>query len=51
VRELVNAGADGVVVGSAIVKIIEECANAGKPEEAACRIEEFVRGLRKGLKF
>jgi len=49
VRELIYSGADGVVVGSAIVKIIEECANTGKPEDAAGRIEEFVRGLRKGL--
>ncbi len=45
VRELINAGADGVVVGSAIVRLVEEFG-----ENAADRIEEFVRELRGGLK-
>ncbi len=47
VRELVRAGADGVVVGSAIVRIIEE--SADEPELAVGRIEEFVKSLRNGL--
>ncbi|WP_456328302.1 tryptophan synthase subunit alpha [Archaeoglobus sp.] len=44
VRELLNAGADGVVVGSAIVKLIEEFG-----EKACDKIEEKCRELRKGL--
>ncbi len=45
VKELVNAGADGVVVGSAIVKIIEKYR-----ENAAEKLEEFTKELREGLK-
>ncbi len=45
VKELINAGADGVVVGSAIVWLVEEFG-----ENAVDRIEEFVKELRGGLK-
>ncbi len=44
VKALIDAGADGVVVGSAIVRLIEEFG-----EGAAEKIEEFVSELRKGL--
>jgi len=44
VRELLKAGADGVVVGSAIVKLIEEFG-----EKAGDKIEEKCRELRNGL--
>ncbi|RUM34453.1 MAG: tryptophan synthase subunit alpha [Archaeoglobus sp.] len=44
VKSLVDAGADGVVVGSAIVKLIEEFGN-----DAHQRIDSFVSELRKGL--
>lgn len=46
VRELVRDGADGVVVGSAIVKLIEEFG-----ERAVDKIEEKCKELREGLKF
>lgn len=45
-RELIRAGADGVVVGSAIVKLIEEFG-----VKALDRIEEKCRELAEGLKF
>ncbi len=44
IRALIEAGADGVVVGSAIVKLIEEFG-----ENAGEKIEEKCRELRKGL--
>ncbi|MET1123644.1 MAG: tryptophan synthase subunit alpha [Archaeoglobaceae archaeon] len=44
VSELIEAGADGVVVGSAIVEVIERYG-----EDAAPYVEEKVRELRRGL--
>ncbi len=44
VAELIKAGADGVVVGSAIVKIVEEYGR-----DASDKLEEFTAKLRKGL--
>jgi tryptophan synthase alpha chain len=44
VRQLIQAGADGVVVGSAIVRIIEELG-----ADACDKIEEKCRELRRGL--
>ncbi|MCK5698291.1 MAG: tryptophan synthase subunit alpha, partial [Candidatus Aenigmarchaeota archaeon] len=46
-RKLVSAGADGVIVGSAIVKIIER--NLGDKEKMIGEIGEFVRGMKEGL--
>ena len=45
VREIA-AFADGVVVGSAIVKVIEK---TGDTPELAARVAEFSRSLRKGI--
>ena len=42
----VAAVADGVIVGSAIVKIIED---HPRPEAAAAKIEEFARGLAQAI--
>jgi tryptophan synthase alpha subunit len=42
----VNAFADGAVVGSAIVQVIEQAAAAGKP--AAPEVERFVKWLKSG---
>ena len=42
--------ADGVVVGSAIVRLIEEAAGKGKQDSAGeLELEAFARGLRKGM--
>ena len=46
-RVLKEAGADGVIVGSAIVKIIEE--HAGDPERMAREVRDFVAGMREAL--
>lgn len=42
----VGSFADGVVVGSALVKIIEE---RGQEQDLLARVEEYVSGLKKGL--
>jgi tryptophan synthase alpha chain len=44
VSELINAGADGVVVGSALVKIIEKYG-----EGATEKLEEKVKELKMGV--
>ncbi|HTY52724.1 MAG TPA: tryptophan synthase subunit alpha [Methanomicrobiales archaeon] len=44
---LSEAGADGVIVGSAIVKIVGE--HAGDPERMASEIRQFVGGMREAL--
>jgi tryptophan synthase alpha chain len=41
------AGGDGVIVGSALIKIVEE--HARDPERMAREIREFVAGMRKAL--
>jgi tryptophan synthase alpha chain len=46
-RALAEAGADGVIVGSAIVQIVEE--HAGNPERMAHEIRGFVAGMRGAL--
>ena len=46
-RKLVSAGADGVIVGSAIVKIIEM--NLSDKEKMIGKIGEFVRGMKRGM--
>jgi len=43
VKAIVGAGAQGVVVGSAFVKLIEE-----KGEEAEAELERLAKGLKKG---
>ena len=42
-----RAGADGVIVGSALVGIVEE--HARDPERMAREIQGFVAGMRKAL--
>ncbi|RLI80154.1 tryptophan synthase subunit alpha [Archaeoglobales archaeon] len=44
VRDLIEAGADGVVVGSALVEIIEKYG-----EDSAYELEKKVKNLRSGL--
>ncbi|HVP25688.1 MAG TPA: tryptophan synthase subunit alpha, partial [Methanomicrobiales archaeon] len=46
-RALAEAGADGVIVGSAIVQIVEE--HAGNPDRMAHEIRGFVAGMRGAL--
>ena len=42
-----TAGADGVIVGSALVRIVEEY--AGDPERMTQEIQQFIAGMRKEL--
>ena len=44
VKDVISTGADGAIVGSAIVKIIEE--NLGNKKKMVEEIKEFVRGLK-----
>ncbi len=44
--QVAMSGADGVIVGSALVKVIEE--NAGSPELAK-KTAEFVKALKQGI--
>jgi len=46
-RALRDAGADGVIVGSALVRIVEE--HAGDPARMAREIREFVSVMRRAL--
>lgn len=46
-RELIKAGADGIIVGSAIVGIIEQ--NTGDLEQAAAEVEAFTRKLKQAI--
>jgi tryptophan synthase alpha chain len=46
-RALAEAGADGVIVGSAIVDLVE--AHAGDPDRMAREIRGFVTGMREAL--
>ncbi len=48
-RKPVSAGADGVIVGSAIVKIIER--NLSDKKKMVFEIWEFVRGMKKERYF
>jgi tryptophan synthase alpha chain len=45
IKELINAGADGVIVGSAIAKIYENY--LGKPSESLPEIGSFIKTLKK----
>jgi tryptophan synthase alpha chain len=47
-RALSEAGADGIIVGSAIVKIVEE--HAGNTDRMAREIREFVTGMCGALR-
>ncbi|WP_254543451.1 tryptophan synthase subunit alpha [Halomarina pelagica] len=48
-REVVTAGADGVIVGSALVDIVAEGVETGAPvEETAARLEAKARELKEG---
>ena len=47
-RKLVSAGADGVIVGSAIVKIIER--NVSDKKKMILEIGEFVRGMKDAVR-
>jgi tryptophan synthase alpha chain len=44
--QVAMSGADGVIVGSALVKVIEE--NAGSPDLVA-KAAEFVKALKQGV--
>jgi len=46
-REIAGAGADGVIIGSRIVKFIEQ--NPGKPEAMKTQLADFVRQVRAAL--
>lgn len=46
-RKIVDSGADGVIVGSAIVKIIER--NVSDKEKMVHEIGEFVRGMKEAV--
>ena len=45
VKDVINAGADGAIVGSAIVKIIEE--NLYDKEKMMEKVKGFVKGLKR----
>jgi len=48
-ERIVGAGADGIIVGSALVDIVAEGAEAGDPvEEVAARLESKARELKQG---
>jgi tryptophan synthase alpha chain len=48
-RDVVAAGADGVIVGSALVDIVAEGHETDRPvEETAARLEELARELKEG---
>lgn len=53
-REIVAAGADGIIVGSALVDIIADCENDKTSEEIAAQLEstacELKRGASEGAK-
>jgi len=44
--QIAQRGADGVIVGSALVKVIEE--NLGSPELVA-KATQFVKALKQGV--
>lgn len=46
-RQIADAGADGVIIGSRIVKIIED--NLGNTEKMCCQINEFLTHTRSRL--
>jgi tryptophan synthase alpha chain len=46
-RQLAQAGADGVIVGSAVVSIIEK--NLNHPDRAAAELATFLRAMRQAL--
>ena len=45
VRDVLDSGADGVIVGSAFVRIIEK--NIGNKNKMLTELEEFTRGLKQ----
>jgi len=49
VSMLAKKGAEGVIVGSAIVKIVQE--NLSDPERCEARLEEFTRKLKEATRF
>jgi len=48
VKDVINAGADGAIVGSAIVKIIED--NLGNKKKMVEKVGEFVKDLKSKSK-
>ncbi len=46
-RQLAAAGADGVIVGSAVVKIIED--NLGNPQRACKELGSFIKQMRQAI--
>ena len=47
-RALADAGADGIFVGSAVVKIIED--NRDQPDHGEAKLREFITSLRQALR-
>jgi tryptophan synthase alpha chain len=50
VREVIAAGADGTIVGSAVVKIIGAYRDNDKRDEMLCEMEEFLTGMKAATK-
>lgn len=48
VEQIIKLGADGVIVGSAIIKIIEE--NASNPEKMRHIVTEYIRSMKNATK-
>ena len=46
-RALAQAGADGVIVGSAVVDIVEK--NLASPDRGRAELHEFIRGMKESL--
>lgn len=49
VSTLARGGAEGVIVGSALVKIVQE--NLSEPEKCENRLEEFAKRLKEAARF
>lgn len=47
VEEIIKAGADGVIIGSAIARLYQE--DISKPERKLPVIEEFIQNIRKNI--
>ncbi len=45
VKKVISAGADGVIVGSSVIEIVEE--NLGNKKEMIKKIEGFVKGMKE----
>ena len=46
-KEIVNLGADGIIIGSAIIKRIED--NLGNTEAMISSVESFVKSMKEAI--